>query len=254
MTVLKSFLIRDRLIVIASLSAMCFLAWWWLVRSAGQAISMPGMPMSEMRSPSPREAVATFLMWLNMMVAMMLPSAAPMILIYERVAEDARRASGVLMPTGVFALLYVAVWAGFSLLATGAQLLLSRAALLDGMSLTIDNRRAAGGLLIAAAIYQLTPAKRACLDNCRSPLDFLRREWGPGWRNAVRLGLKHGAYCVGCCWLIMLLLFVGGVMNLAWVAALTLIVLAEKLAPAPELTRRALAIGAGAAGFYFLAR
>jgi predicted metal-binding membrane protein len=252
MSILKSLLIRDRLVVIASLCAMCFLAWWWLLHSEGQGARISGMAMPA--AISIREAIATFLMWLNMMVAMMLPSAAPMILIYERVSENTRKSDGALMPTGLFATLYLAVWAGFSLLATIAQLLLANAALLDRMNLTFGDSRLSGAVLIAAALYQLTPAKRACLDNCRSPLDFLRREWGPGWGNVVKLGLKHGAYCVGCCWLILLLLFVGGVMNLAWVAALTLIVLAEKLAPAPEFTRKAIAAAAGLAGAYLLFR
>lgn len=257
---LKGLLLRDQLIVMASLCAMCLLAWWWLLRS-GQGLpagAMPGMTMpvagTQPAVLSAGEAIATFLMWLNMMVAMMLPSAAPMILTYERVAEGARKAGGALMPTGLFVMLYLAVWAGFSLLATLAQIVLAKAALLDSASLALGNRRLAGALLIAAALYQLTPAKRACLDNCRSPFSFLRREWGPGWSSAVRLGLKHGAYCVGCCWLIMALLFVGGVMNLAWVALLAVVVLAEKVAPAPQFTRYAAAGAALLGGLYFLIR
>lgn len=249
--VLKGLLIRDRFVVIASLFAMCFLAWWWLLHSNAAEMSMPGMSV-EPSSTSIREAVAIFLMWLNMMVAMMLPSAAPMILIYERVAENTRMSGGVLMPTALFAMLYVAVWAGFSLLAAAAQIALTDAGLLDRMSLTFGDRRLGGALLIAAAFYQITPAKRACLEKCRSPLDFLRREWGPGWHSVAKLGLKHGAYCVGCCWLMMLLLFVGGVMNLAWVAALAAIVLVEKLAPAPAISRPAIALGAALGGVYLL--
>jgi len=214
-------------------------------------MAMPGMPSS---APPPMLTLAgtTFLMWLNMMVAMMLPSAAPMILLYERFAAQARSAGGALLPTGLFAGLYVAVWAAFSAVATAAQLYLSHIGVVDAASMAIGDRRLAGALLLATALYQLTPAKRACLDNCRSPLSFLRREWGPGWGSAVRLGLKHGAYCVGCCWLIMALLFVGGVMNLAWVALLTLIVLLEKLAPAPNVTRYAIAAATFLGGFYLL--
>lgn len=203
-------------------------------------------------APAKPRFAPTFLMWLVMMVAMMLPSAAPMILLYGRFAESARSAGGALMPTALFATLYLVVWAAFSLLASAVQLLLSATGWVDLASMAIGSRPIAGGLLIAAALYQLTPAKRACLDNCRSPLGFLRREWGPGWGNAVRLGLKHGAYCVGCCWLLMSLLFVGGVMNLAWVAVLALIVLVEKVAPMPQVSRWLIAIAAFTGGGYLL--
>jgi predicted metal-binding membrane protein len=263
--VLKALLQRERWIVLACLAVICLSGWWYLVSLKGSGMAMDGgmamegtMDMAGMEGmPMPAPSLtasfgATFLMWFIMMVAMMIPSAAPMILLYERFAGGARAAGGALLPTGLFAALYLAVWAGFSLLATAAQLILSHVGVVDAASLAIGDRRLAGALLIAAALYQLTPAKRACLDNCRSPLSFLQREWGPGWSSAVRLGLKHGAYCVGCCWLLMTLLFVGGVMNLAWIAVLAVIVLAEKVAPAPEFTRYAIAAAAGAGGVYLL--
>jgi predicted metal-binding membrane protein len=253
---------RDQWIVLACLAIVCALAWWWLAgmqehatdaQMSGMAgMDMPGMDMSGMVMPAEPQFVPTALMWFIMMVAMMLPSTAPMILLYQRFAHATRRAGGALMPTALFALLYLVVWAGFSALASIAQIALSRAGLVDAVSMAVGSRNVAGELLIAAAIYQLTPAKRACLDNCRSPISFLQREWGPGRANAVRLGLKHGVYCVGCCWLLMSLLFVGGVMNLAWVAVLALIVLIEKVAPAPDVSRWAIAIAALGGGMYLL--
>lgn len=261
---LKAVLLRDRWVVAAALALMSLLGWWWLVRMNQHDVAMTGsvsmdMPMGDDAMPRSTASImttvgATFLMWFDMMVAMMLPSAAPMILLYERFAEQTRKAGGALLPTILFAGLYLAVWAAFSVVATVAQLYLAGIGLVDVASLAFGDRRIAGALLIAAALYQLTPAKRACLDNCRSPLGFLRREWGPGWSSAVRLGLKHGAYCVGCCWLIMALLFVGGAMNLAWVAVLALIVLVEKLAPAPDVARIAIAVGALLGGLYLLFR
>jgi predicted metal-binding membrane protein len=261
---LKSVLLRDRWVVAIALASMSLLGWWWLVWMDQQTMIMTGpagmdmgmaMGAEAMRRPTApiaTTAVATFLMWFDMMVAMMLPSAAPMILLYERFAEQTRRAGGALLPTMVFAGLYLTVWAAFSLVATAAQLFLAGIGLVDGASLAFGDRHVAGALLVAAALYQLTPAKQACLDNCRSPLGFLRREWGPGWASAVRLGLKHGAYCVGCCWLIMALLFVGGVMNLAWVAALALLVLIEKFLPAPHVARLAIAAAGMLGGGYLL--
>jgi len=109
-------------------------------------------------------------------------------------------------------------------------------------------------LLVLAGLYQLTPLKRACLDQCRSPLSFVTRLWRPGWRGAVRLGLAHGAYCIGCCWLLMALLFVGGVMNLAWVAVLAVLVLIEKVAPIGVRGAQAIGIVAIAAGIFLLVR
>jgi predicted metal-binding membrane protein len=175
--------------------------------------------------------LAAFTMWGLMMVAMMLPSAAPMILFYARFARRSgmRRAAGA---TALFVSAYLAIWALFSLLAALLQAALVGAGAASAMELALGDRRLAGLLLGLAGLYQLTPLKRACLASCRSPLDFLMRLWRPGPAGAVRLGLAHGIYCLGCCWVLMLLLFVGGVMNLAWIAGLALLVMAEKLAPA----------------------
>jgi predicted metal-binding membrane protein len=183
----------------------------------------------------------------------MLPSAAPMILLYSRVA--ARAPAGGLALATVFVLAYLAVWTGFSAAAALAQALLISTGLMSAAALAVGDNRIAGALLVLAGLYQLSPLKQACLDQCRSPLTFIIRLSRPGAAGALRLGLAHGLYCLGCCWALMLLLFVGGVMNLAWIAVLALLVLIEKLAPGRLPVRRLLAaalvfLGAlGLAGF-----
>lgn len=243
---------RDQWIAGACLALICALAWAWLAREAAHMApttpapaAMPGMDMSGMKMPgmemtAPASAaggpwsadlVAAAVMWFLMMVAMMLPSAAPMILFYARFARQAAGQGARVASVATFAGVYLAVWAGFSVVAAAGQVALVRAGVVDAMSLAVSRRMLAGGLLIAAGAYQLTPLKRACLTACRSPAAFLNAHWRPGLAGAVRLGLRHGMSCLGCCWLIMGLLFVGGVMNLAWVAVLALVVLIEKVAP-----------------------
>lgn len=173
---------------------------------------------------------ALFLMWTEMMVAMMLPSAAPMILIFSRLATQRSAQGRSFVPTGLFVLGYLAIWTCFSLIAAVAQWFLHGFALLSPEMRTTSP--ILGGILICAAgVFQFTPLKRCCLDFCRSPLTFLLTEWREGRGGAVRMGIKHGIFCAGCCWVLMALLFVAGVMNLVWVAVLSLLVLGEKLAP-----------------------
>jgi predicted metal-binding membrane protein len=168
-------------------------------------------------------------MWALMMVAMMLPSAAPMVLLHARLdrGSEAQRARD----SALFMLCYIGAWAAFSALAAVAQAALVEAGALSAATLALGNGWLVAALLLLAAGWQLTAAKQACLDNCRSPIQFVMRHWKPGPAGAVRLGLRHGLYCLGCCWSLMLLLFVGGVMNLAWVALLAAVVFAEKLGP-----------------------
>ena len=214
---------HERLVVAASIALLVASSWAFLVNGGGMATSMAGMqpPFG-----------ALVLMWWLMMVAMMLPSAAPAVLLYARVRGQ-RRANGAIAAPSVFLGGYLATWLLFSLLAAGAQ----HFAAGDAMSLA--DSRWTSALLIAAGLYQLSPLKSACLSQCRSPAQFLSRHWRPGTIGALRLGLLHGAYCVGCCWLLMALLFVGGVMNFAWIAALTLLVGVEKLVPGGEWVGRA---------------
>jgi predicted metal-binding membrane protein len=192
-----------------------------------------------------------FAMWALMMVAMMLPSALPMILLHARVA---RQGGGPAVPAGTvaFAMAYVALWSLFAMLAALTQAALVASGALSAMELAVGDRLLAGGLLMLAAIYQVSAVKRACLDKCRSPLSFIQRGFRPEWPAAVRLGLAHGLYCIGCCWALMGLLFVGGVMNLAWIAALGAVVIAEKYGP--DWTPRALTLllVASAAGVLIL--
>jgi predicted metal-binding membrane protein len=169
------------------------------------------------------------LMWATMMVAMMSPSAAPTVLLYARAQQLAKPDERP--PTAAFVAGYLLCWIAFAALAAGLQIALDRAAALSDMTMALHGRRASGAVMIAVGLYQLSPFKDACLGRCRSPAQFLSRHYRPGAAGALRLGLLHGAYCVGCCWMLMALLFVGGVMNLAWVAGLTLLVAGEKLLP-----------------------
>ena len=219
---------RANVVALAALAALTVLAWLYLWSGAGFG-PMTGS-MSEMSGAMPAsDWPLTVLMWAAMMVAMMLPSAAPAILLYGTVSRhsDAARVP----PTAAFLGGYLACWTLFAVLAASLQGGLERASLASPMSMALVSSDAAGAVLIMAGLYQMTPLKDACLGKCRSPAQFLSRHFRPGATGAFRLGLLHGAYCVGCCWLLMALLFVGGVMNLAWIAVLTLLVAAEKLLP-----------------------
>ncbi|HEY6275240.1 MAG TPA: DUF2182 domain-containing protein [Streptosporangiaceae bacterium] len=169
-------------------------------------------------------------MWAVMMIAMMVPTAIPMTLLYAAVARKAAVQDNPLAPTFVFAAGYITMWAIFSLVAPVAQRALDEATLLSPMMVSRSAWLGAT-LLIAAGVYQLTPLKNACLKNCRAPAHFLSRYWRNGRLGALRMGLRLGAYCLGCCWVLMGLLFVGGVMNLLWIAAIAAFVLAEKTIP-----------------------
>jgi predicted metal-binding membrane protein len=263
--ILTSVVRRDRWIVAAALALACALAWAWLywqARAMAPAMaSMPAMtgmaPMSAAMAGPPPLSLAyfanAFVMWTLMMVAMMLPSAAPMILLYARFAGSVRAQGGAIAPTLLFAGVYLLAWTGFSLIAAAAQAGLAAAGAISATRLALGDGRIAGVLLLAAGAYQLTPLKRACLGQCRSPLQFVMQNWRPGWRGALTLGLRHAAYCVGCCWALMALLFVGGVMSLAWVAILALIVLAEKVAPLGKWGARTIGALAGALGVAMIA-
>lgn len=245
---LRSLLSRDSLIVASALAAAAVLAWLWLVRSPMAAgDTMGGMAMA----PEPLSGaylIPAFTMWAIMMVAMMIPSAAPMILLHARIDKAPRQGERTINSL-LFILSYLFVWTGFSAVAAIAQALLVKAGLVSDMALVIGNRGIAAALLLLAAAYELTAAKRLCLDKCQSPLLFIMNHWKPGAAGALRLGIAHGLFCVGCCWALMLLLFVGGVMNLAWVAVLAILVVGEKLAPPGWNAHRylAAALAAGAA-------
>jgi len=221
---------QDRHVVAAGLFLVTAIAWWYLLVGAGMDMEMGGMDMSMPMAWSPGYATLVFLMWWIMMVAMMVPSAAPMILLFATVNRRNRATGSPYVPTAIFAAGYLVAWGLFSLLATGLHWVLDQAGL---MSAEMSSRSAVlGGLfLLLAGVYQLTPWKHACLRHCRGPLDFVLRHWRPGAMGALSMGLRHGALCVGCCWVMMGLLFVGGVMNLYWITAIAALVLLEKLFP-----------------------
>jgi predicted metal-binding membrane protein len=201
--------------------------------SEGGSHAMQDMAMAAMgpMAWTPGYAVLMLFMWWTMMMAMMLPSATPMILLFATVNRKQREKGAPYVPTGIFAAGYALVWGAFSLLAVGAQWGLERSGLLSSMMASTSVMLGAG-LLIAAGIYQLTPLKHACLRHCRSPLFFITHHWRPGDLGALRMGVEHGAFCAGCCWFLMALLFYGGIMNLYWIVGLAVFVLLEKTIPA----------------------
>ena len=223
---------HDRILVISGLLIVVALSWAYLFTGAGAMREMDGMLMPMRAGPwTPAYAMLMLVMWAVMMAAMMLPSAAPMILLYAAIARARHERGEWAAASGVFVLGYIAIWSAFSLGAVALQFGLESAALLSPM-MEATSITLAGSVLIAAGIYQWTPLKQACLQRCRSPLDFVSQHWRSGARGAFAMGVRHGVYCVGCCWMLMLLLFIGGVMNLAWIAGLALFILVEKLAPA----------------------
>jgi predicted metal-binding membrane protein len=236
----RALLQRERLAVAASLLTVILLAWGWLFLGAGIEMDQMDMGGGQIMLMAPEwsagYAVVIFLMWAIMMMAMMLPSAAPAILLTAALMSR-RGGSRLFGPTGLFVLGYLLIWFGFSLAATILQFSLDRAKLLSADMATASTTLA-GVMLIAAGLYQWTPWKQACLVQCRSPAEQLTRFWRQGRFGPVRAGAAHGLFCLGCCWLLMVLLFVGGLMNLLWIAALASLVLIEKLLPAgPRVSR-----------------
>ncbi|TFH21157.1 MAG: DUF2182 domain-containing protein [Acidimicrobiales bacterium] len=226
---------RSRLVVGSGLVLLTALAWGYLlVLSArmGAMGSSFAMPMTS--AWTAHDLVLVWSMWAVMMAGMMLPSAAPMISAYSTSIRS--ESAGLRGSTALFVAGYLVVWSGFAALATGAQWALHDATLVDAMG--VSTRGWLGGLLLlGAGAYQFTGLKDACLRQCRTPLSFLLREWRSGRRGAVVMGVRHGTVCVGCCWALMALLFVLGVMNLWWVALVAAVVLLEKLVSSDALTR-----------------
>jgi predicted metal-binding membrane protein len=252
---------RDGVVVIGALGALILLCWIALLAGAGTGMDPAAMsgwllPFSlpaAFSSPwTPFYWLIAFFMWVVMMVAMMLPSASPMVLLYGRVvrhAENRGKAKHASASVAAFASGYLTLWILFSALAVALQYALEQAGALSAM-MSSRSVLLSALLLIAAGLYQLTPLKTACLTHCRAPAAFIAAHWRPGAVGAWRMGLSHGVYCVGCCAALMLLLFVGGIMNLVWIVALSLIVAVEKFAPFGALTAKviaaALVVGGGA--------
>ena len=241
-SVTEKLLKRDRLVTLGGISVITVVAWLYLITLVaemnGMGGAMPGGAMTMMlRSWTAAEAGLMFVMWATMMIAMMIPSATPVILLYARVYRGRNNERHSFAPTGAFLLGYLTIWLTFSLVMTALQWGLEQTALLSPM--TISTSPILGGLiLMAAGVYQWLPAKNVCLSHCRSPVEYLSTHWRTGAQGAFRMGWEHGLFCVGCCWALMILLFVGGVMNLLWVAAIAVFVLVEKAAPFGRLAGR----------------
>jgi predicted metal-binding membrane protein len=228
---------RDRLVIGIALAGIAGAAWFYLAHEAARfaetgvcqcAAVMIGGP--DLAPWSPQTLLPLFLMWTEMMVAMMLPAVTPLVLLFSKVARSRAERGQPYVSTAFFVAGYFAVWTLFSLGATLAQWILHGAALLSPQ-MTATSSIVGGVLFIAAGAFQLSPLKNVCLSHCRSPLGFLMTDWRDGEAGAFLMGWKHGLFCTVCCWLLMLLLFVVGVMNLLWIAVLAVFALAERITP-----------------------
>ncbi len=224
---LAALLRREHFIIIFFITLAVVGAWimLFLLQHSSMEMSMEGVVFG-----------AAAVMWSIMMVAMMLPSALPMILVFAAVNKKRFADHRVFVPTWIFASGYLLVWILFACVAAFLQVMLSRYAVLS-MDMKFFNPLIAGVVLIGAGVYQFTKLKEVCLKNCQTPFDFLTRRWREGKKGALYMGLHHGLFCVGCCWVLMLLLFVAGVMNLVWVALIALFVIVEKLIAKPQITK-----------------
>jgi predicted metal-binding membrane protein len=259
-SVAERLLRRDRWVTAAGLVVIALLSWSYLLAGASmdmgvldmtraalfphaapEQAAMGGMSMGTPAWDAGRFA-RMLAMWWIMMIAMMIPSAAPMVLLYARVHRHGQgqgRIAAPYAPTAAFLAGYLISWLGFSAVAVGSQFALERAGVISAMMMWSQSAWLTAGVLIVAGVYQMTPLKNACLTHCRSPAHFLAGRFRADAPGALRLGVEHGVFCVGCCWTLMALLFVFGVMNLIWIAALAAFVLIEKLAPSGEWTARA---------------
>ena len=211
---------------------LCILAWFYIIYLYRQMVVMDmdalffAMPMTP--SWTVVDFVLLFLMWLVMMIAMMTPSVAPLILLFTKVNRQRREQQNPFVNTSYLFIGYFVVWGGFSLIATLLQWLLQQVSWLNP-DMIITNKIAGSIILVAAGVFQFTPLKQTCLSFCKSPLEFIFKHWKEGKKGAIKMGIKNGVYCVGCCWVLMVLLFVSGVMNILWVALISLFVLIEKV-------------------------
>jgi predicted metal-binding membrane protein len=234
-TPLELVLRRDRSIVLVGIMVIAGLAWAYTVYRAQGLSDMNsvgmGMSMPNVQSWGAIDFGMNFIMWAVMMTAMMVPTAAPMILTFATINRRRREREQPFVPTGVFISGYLMVWSGFAATATLVQWGLHQGALLSGM-MGSAVPLLGGVILVAAGVFQWTPLKDACLKQCRTPLGFIMTEWRDGPKGALVMGARHGGFCLGCCWSLMGLLFVAGIMNLLWVAVIAAYILVEKVMPA----------------------
>ncbi|HET9833045.1 MAG TPA: DUF2182 domain-containing protein [Vicinamibacterales bacterium] len=256
---LEQLMRRDRALMACGLAATTLLAWVYLLRAtasmnamAAEAQMHAAMGMADMRMWGVSDWFGLFVMWTVMMVAMMLPSAAPTILlvlaVFRRRGNSQARIASLMFVTG-----YVLAWTAFSAAAAGLQVILHKTALMAA-DMRFSSAALSGTILVLAGIYQWLPIKNMCLSQCQSPLGFLSTRWREGARGGLAMGLDHGLFCVGCCWLLMAVLFVVGVMNLIWVAVLAALILIEKLATRGALVGRAAGLAAAVWGVYLIVR
>jgi len=229
---LRDILKRDRFIVVSGLSVISILSWLYIIYLYRQmeVMNMDALFFSMPMTPSWTmvDFALLFLMWFVMMIAMMTPAVAPLILIFLMVNRQRKQQSRPYVNTAYLMTGYFLVWAAFSFAATSLQWLLQQISLMNPEMKT-TNKILGSVILIAAGIFQFTPLKHTCLQNCRSPFQFVQRHWREGKRGALRMGIQNGIYCLGCCWMLMALLFVAGIMNLMWIALIALFVLVEKI-------------------------
>lgn len=243
MTNLELLLRRDKSIVVVALALVTLLAWAYMLSGAGMDMGEGSMDHMNMQMAwSAGYAALVFLMWWIMMVAMMLPSASPTILLFAKINRERRQAGKPFVAASTFTLGYLLVWALFSIVATTLQWALVESGLLS-MTMASNSKSLSATILVTAGIWQFTPLKRSCLRHCRSPFHFVVSGFRPGELGALRMGVEHGAYCLGCCWFLMALLFYGGVMNLYWIAGLAVYVLIEKTASAGDWISRVAGLG-----------
>jgi predicted metal-binding membrane protein len=253
---------RDKAVLLVLIGVLFALAALYTVLGVGMdmtALKMTAMrAMRDMPSMGPAGqwsvgyAVLVFLMWWVMMIAMMLPSVAPTVLLHSALLRRGAEAEHVPLISGAFLAGYLIVWAGFSVIAATSQWALEAAGVVSATMMTLIDTVPGALVLIAAGAFQFTPLKAACLRNCRSPAEFITRRRRPGAAGAVVMGLEHGVYCVGCCWFLMALLFVGGIMNLYWIVGLAALVAFEKLTPFGLIVSKIAGIALMAWGGYVL--
>ncbi len=240
LSIIETVVKRDRLILIGGLVAVVVLSWVYILVGAGMdmtAFEMTAITKNasamvmQPASWTPTYALFMFFMWWVMMIAMMIPSASPVILLFAAINRKQRVKGTPFVSTSVFVLGYIIAWGGFSLLAAALQWGLERVGLMSAMMIATSGLLS-GLVLILAGVYQLTPLKHACLRHCRSPIQFVTHHWRKGPFGALRMGIEHGGFCLGCCWTLMILLFVGGVMNLFWIVGLAIFILLERTIPA----------------------
>jgi len=251
MSSVENILGRERVITALGMVAVVALSWAYLWTGAG--IGMSALEMTAVALFPHRLAdggggmdpslPTVILMWWVMMIAMMTPSAAPLVLLYRRVLRHHAAIEARSTIPSLFLLAgYLTAWLAFSICAASLQKVLQPTGLISEMMLWSKSAPLSAIVLAAAGVYQFSPLKRACLTQCRSPVNFLTAHWRPGVAGSFLLGMRHGIYCVGCCWLLMALLFVGGIMNLIWIAALSLIIFVEKILPGGERVGRVLGV------------